>query len=315
MDNQFSPVEYTRTLDGACVELAASVDSAAEARRAFELGAQSIGLLRSEPLYQSSPTVPDEEELFAFYQEIVTLAQGKRVIARIADLGGNIRPDYLHLAPERNPAMGLRSIRMVLSRQEVFLPQLRAMLRASQHGVLAVLAPMVSTVDEVLRLRRLLEEVNIQLEQEGKQAARGVKLGVMIENPAAVIVSDLIARYVDFFCIDTHTLTQYTLVTDRNSMLYSPNEARGISVLRYMSRALDNARDAGIWTSVIGDSAADPQLLPSLLGLGVSVLSVEPQQLADTRTAVHAIHLSATRERLLRELSSPGGNDSLNNIF
>lgn len=306
-------IPRTYTADGVGVEVAALAACSGEIAAALSHGAQSLAPLTAEALYFAAPQPPEEDTLFAFYQNALEQMHGGRIIARICSFGGNHYPAYFSAAPQSNPAMGFCDVRLLLSRPEWFLPQLRALLRAAAHGPLSILTPMVSNVDEVLRTRALLEEARAQLAAAGVPVPE-VALGVTVATPSAAIVSDLIAHYVDFFCIDLHCLTQYVLTTDQNSLLYTPNEVRSKAVLRYVRMAADSARRAGIWCGAMG-AAWDDELPALLICLGVTMLSAPADRLDSVRSAVSTTNISALRGPLLGRLESAKDYGILNSRF
>ena len=306
-------IPHVHTLDGVGIEVAAEADCLDDVAAGLLHGAQSVGLLCAERLYLASPTLPDEETLLAYYRGALEKMEGGRVIARICSFSGSCIPAYFCVAPQSNPAMGFCAVRLLLSRPEWFYPQLRALLRAGADGRLSILTPMVSNVDEVLRTRALLEEMRAQLAAEGKPSAE-VDFGVTLATPSSVAVSDLIAKYADFFCIDLHSLTQYVLTTDQNSLLYTPHEARSKAVLRYVRAAAKNAHESGIWCGVTG-AAWDSELPAALLALGVTMLTAPADQLSAMRSAACTTNVAALQDVLLAELDDPNGDGIFSSKF
>ena len=293
------------TRDGVAVSLMANIDLPEELAEVGAFGSCGIGLYRSEFLYiEKSPELPSEEEHVELYRRLVEAAAPEPAIIRTYDLGGRKLARELMATHEDNPVLGLRGIRLTLRRPDIFKTQLRALLRAAQHGDLWMLLPMVSTVGEVRRFRALLEEVMAELEAEGTPFRRDVPLGVMIEVPAAAMTADLLAREVDFFSIGTNDLIQYALAVDRNNEhvadLYQPLHPAILRMLRFV---LDSARDAGIEVSLCGEMAADPRCASLLVGLGLRRLSMSPRAIPEVKTRIRELaagELAELAERCAR---------------
>jgi phosphotransferase system enzyme I (PtsI) len=249
----------------------------ADVRAACEVGAEGIGLFRSEFLYLGREDYPDEEEQFAAYREALSAMPDRRVVIRTLDIGADKQASYFELGEQENPALGLRACRISLSRPQVFLTQARALLRASVFGKLAVMFPLITGEREVTGLLDLWEEAKRQLAERGMTWSESIEMGIMIETPAAAILSDRLATMVDFFSIGTNDLTQYTLAMDRqNAALSEMSQGRQESVLRLIRYTVQSARRAGIWVGVCGEIAADVTLTKELLDMGVTELSVSP---------------------------------------
>lgn len=252
--------------------------------------AEGIGLLRSEFLYLSREDYPSEEELFQVYRTVLESMAGKKVIIRTLDIGSDKKADYFNIAEEENPALGFRAIRICLKRPEIFKIQLRAIMRAGAYGNAAVMYPMITSLREVREIKRIAEEVKSELEAEGIEFKRDIEQGIMIETPAAAIISDLLAGEVDFFSIGTNDLTQYTLAADRQntdiSEFYDPcNEA----VLRLIDMAIKNAHAAGIKAGICGELAADPRLTETFVNMGADELSMSPRYILPIRRIIRSI--------------------------
>lgn len=280
------------TLDGTRVELFANIGSLRELETVHHAGAEGIGLFRSEFLYLERDSFPDEEDQLAVYRQIVEGMDGKRVIIRTLDIGADKKTDYFGLSAEENPAMGLRAIRLCLSRPDVFRTQLRALFRASVYGKLSILFPMVTTEWECREILSICDKVKEELSQEGIGYSEDVLLGVMIETPAAALISHRLAELVDFFSIGTNDLAQYTLACDRQnptiSRWFDPcHEA----VLRLISMTVENARQQGVWVGICGELAADLSLTEAFLRMGVDELSVSPACLLRLKERVREIDL------------------------
>ena len=228
--------------------------------------------------------------------------EGRRVIVRTVDIGSDKRAPCLDTGREENPALGWRAIRICLDRRELFRTQLRALLRASVHGRLAVMFPMIASLQELRCARKLLGEARAELEAEGTGTA-SVEVGVMIETPAAAVLSDLLAREADFFSIGTNDLTQYTLAADRmNERIAGYYRPADPAVLRLMKLTAENARKNGVWTGVCGESAADPALIPLYLAMGITELSMSPAALPEARERVRSLDMEEARAALARAL-------------
>ena len=265
------------TPDGRRLEVAANVGNLSDVRAACEAGAEGIGLFRSEFLYLGREDYPDEEEQFAAYREALSAMPDRRVVIRTLDIGADKQAPYFALGEQENPALGLRACRVSLARPQVFLTQARALLRASVFGRLAVMFPLITGEGEVTGLLNLWEEAKRELAARGMTWSERIEMGIMIETPAAAILSDRLATMVDFFSIGTNDLTQYTLAMDRqNAALSESSRGRQESVLRLIRYTVQSARRAGIWVGVCGEMAADVTMTKELLDMGVTELSVSP---------------------------------------
>ena len=266
----------TVTKNGKAIKLFANIGSVSDLQSVMENDAAGIGLFRSEFLYLESDTYPTEEEQFKAYKMVAETMAGKKVIIRTLDIGADKQVDDLELDKEENPAMGLRAIRICLTRPEIFKTQLRALLRASAFGNIAVMYPMIISVEEVRKIKAIMEEVKAELDEAGIPYGN-VEQGIMIETPAAVILSDLLAKEVDFFSIGTNDLTQYTLAIDRQNAkldeFYNPHHE---AVLRMIQMVVENAHKAGIWAGICGELGADLELTDRFMEMGVDELSVSP---------------------------------------
>ena len=266
----------TVTKNGKAIKLFANIGSVSDLQSVMENDAAGIGLFRSEFLYLESDTYPTEEEQFKAYKMVAETMAGKKVIIRTLDIGADKQVDYFELDKEENPAMGSRAIRICLTRPEIFKTQLRALLRASAFGNIAVMYPMIISVEEVRKIKAIMEEVKAELDEAGIPYGN-VEQGIMIETPAAVILSDLLAKEVDFFSIGTNDLTQYTLAIDRQNAkldeFYNPHHE---AVLRMIQMVVENAHKAGIWAGICGELGADLELTDRFMEMGVDELSVSP---------------------------------------
>ncbi len=277
------------TRDGRKIELYANIGKVSEVNEALNEDAGGIGLFRSEFLYLGRNSFPTEEEQFKSYKTVLEKMEGKKVIIRTLDIGADKKVDYFNLDPEENPAMGYRAIRICLDRPEIFITQLRAIYRASAYGTAAIMFPMIVSVNEVRRIKEIVRQVKDDLALEGYSMGE-VELGIMIETPAAAIISDKLAKEVDFFSIGTNDLTQYTLAVDRqNQKLESTCDTHHPAVLRLIEMTVKNAHKEGIWAGICGELAADTDLTGTFLDMGVDELSVSASNVLRVRKAVRDI--------------------------
>ena len=264
-----------------------------------------IGLFRSEFLYLNSSTFPTEDEQFEAYKHVLSDMDGKEVIIRTLDIGADKQIGYFDLPKEDNPAMGMRALRICLTRPEIFRTQLRALFRASAYGKLGIMFPMVTSVWEVREAKKLCEEVKRDLKHEGIPYSEDVQIGIMIETPAAAINSDRLAKEVDFFSIGTNDLTQYTLACDRQNndlgRFYDPHHP---AVLRLIKLVTENAHKNGIWVGICGELGADLALTETFLAMGLDELSVTPRAVLPLRNAVRMTDTRESAERLMAELDA-----------
>lgn len=286
------------TLDGRRISLYANIGSDKDLPYVLENDAEGIGLFRSEFLYLEKDDYPTEEEQFAIYRKTAEAMAGKRVIIRTLDVGADKRADYFKLEKEANPAMGFRAIRVSLSRPEIFKTQLRALFRAGAYGRLAIMYPMITSVNEVKKIRAIAQQVQEELKSEGIPFGN-VEQGIMIETPAAVMISDLLAKEVDFFSIGTNDLTQYTLAIDRQDQrLKDFFDPRHKGVLRMIAQTVENAHRAGIWCGICGELGADRELTELFLALGIDELSVSSASLLPLRKTVRETCISGREEEI-----------------
>lgn len=274
------------TKSGQKINLYANIGNPGDLMSVLENDAGGIGLFRSEFLYLESLTYPSEEEQFQAYRKVVETMGGKKVIIRTLDIGADKQVDYFDLDKEDNPALGYRAIRICLTRPEIFKTQLRALFRASAYGNLAIMYPMIISVDEVRRIKKISEEVKKELIAEGVEIGN-VEEGIMIETPAAAVMSDELAKLVDFFSIGTNDLTQYTLAIDRqNAKLDEFYDAHHPAVLRLIEMVVKNAHNAGIWAGICGELGADITLTETFLKMGLDELSVSPGCILPVRKVI-----------------------------
>ena len=274
------------TLDGKHIRLYANIGSVGDTAKVLANDADGIGLFRSEFLYLEKSDYPTEEEQFQAYKTVAQNMAGKKVIIRTLDIGADKQVDYFHLDHEDNPAMGYRAIRICLDREEIFRTQLRAILRASAYGNIGIMYPMIISVDEVRKCREILEQVRRELERQDIPVGE-IEQGIMIETPAAAMISDLLAEEVDFFSIGTNDLTQYTLAIDRqNAKLDSIYDSHHPAVLRMIRMVVENGHKSGCWVGICGELGADTTLTGEFLRMGIDELSVTPASVLPIRKII-----------------------------
>ena len=291
------------TLDGRRIMVYCNIGSLDDVEVVLQNDGGGIGLFRSEFLYLQNTDYPTEEQQFQAYKTVAERLGGKRVIIRTLDIGADKQADYFHLDKEENPAMGLRAIRICLSRPEVFKTQLRALYRASAYGKIAIMFPMITSVWEVQEIKRICEAVKAELRAEGTAFDEQLELGIMIETPAAVMMSAELAKEVDFFSVGTNDLTQYTLAIDRQgNNLDRFYDAHHPAVLRMIRMAADNAHKAGIWIGICGELGADTSLTETFLAMGIDELSVSPASVLPLRSVIRSLDSSKNRDEILKKL-------------
>ena len=280
------------TLDGKKINLYANIGGVSDVANVLSNDAGGIGLFRSEFLYLESDTYPAEEEQFKAYKTVAETMAGKKVIIRTLDIGADKQVDYFELDKEDNPAMGYRAIRICLDRKEIFRTQLRAIYRASHYGTISIMFPMIISVSEVKEIKGIVEDVKNELDSQGIPYGE-VELGIMIETPAAAMISDLLAKEVDFFSVGTNDLTQYTLAIDRqNPKLDNIYDSHHEAILRMLKMIADNAHKEGCWVGICGELGADTTLTEKFLRMGYDELSVTPSMILQVRDAIRKIDLS-----------------------
>ncbi len=281
------------TKDGRHIHIYANIGSVDNLGAVLLNDADGIGLFRSEFLYLESADYPSEEKQFTAYKRVLETMAGKKVIIRTLDIGADKHADYFHLPKEENPALGLRAIRLCLTRPELFKTQLRALYRASVFGNLGLMFPMITSLWELDKILKLCDEVKQELSQEGIDYAEDVELGIMIETPAAAVISDKLAPLVDFFSVGTNDLTQYTLACDRQNSLVEPFcNPHHEAILRLIALATKNAHRHGAWIGICGELAADTDLTEVFLRMGIDELSVSPNFVLTIRDKVRSLDLS-----------------------
>ncbi|HFQ2414679.1 TPA: phosphoenolpyruvate--protein phosphotransferase [Staphylococcus aureus] len=280
----------TVTVDGVHAELAANIGTPNDLPGVIENGAQGIGLYRTEFLYMGRDQMPTEEEQFEAYKEVLEAIDGKRVVVRTLDIGGDKELSYLNLPEEMNPFLGYRAIRLCLAQQDIFRPQLRALLRASVYGKLNIMFPMVATINEFREAKAILLEEKENLKNEGHDISDDIELGIMVEIPATAALADVFAKEVDFFSIGTNDLIQYTLAADRMServsYLYQPYNP---SILRLVKQVIEASHKEGKWTGMCGEMAGDETAIPLLLGLGLDEFSMSATSILKARRQINGL--------------------------
>ena len=274
------------TIDGRKIKLYANIGSVADVTNVLANDAAGIGLFRSEFLYLEKEDYPTEEEQFAVYKAVAQNMAGKKVIIRTLDIGADKQVDYFNMEHEENPAMGYRAIRICLDRVDVFKTQLRALYRSSAFGTISIMFPMIISVDEVLKIKEICEEVKAELDATHMEYGK-VELGIMIETPAAVMVSEELAKEVDFFSIGTNDLTQYTLAIDRqNAKLDNIYDAHHPAVLKMIQMTIENGHKHGCWVGICGELGADIALTERFIKMGIDELSVSPNMVLPVRKVI-----------------------------
>lgn len=275
------------TADGHVVELCANIGKPEDALKVIECDGEGIGLFRTEFLFMDRPRVPTEEEQFTAYKKVAESLEGKPVIIRTLDIGGDKEIPYLGLAKEENPFLGFRAVRLCLQREDLYRPQLRALLRASAYGEIKIMVPMISCVDELRAVKAMLEELKAELDEQGIPYNKDIQVGIMVETPAASLMADVFAKEADFFSIGTNDLTGYTMAVDRGNpdvaYLYSTYNP---AVLRSIERVIKAGKAEGTMVGMCGEAAADPLLTPLLLSFGLDEFSVSATSILATRKTI-----------------------------
>ena len=288
--------EENKTLDGRKINIYANIGNVGDVGYALENDAGGIGLFRSEFLYLGRENFPEEEEQFQAYKQVVQMMAEKKVIIRTLDIGADKQADYFQLGKEENPAMGYRAIRICLKQPQIFKTQLRALFRAAIFGNLSIMYPMITAVEEVMKIKEIIEEVQTELEQE-HIPYRIPEQGIMIETPAAVMISDELAELVDFFSIGTNDLTQYSLALDRQNEkldeFYRPHHK---AILKMIQMTIENAHKAGKWVGICGELGADTELTVAFVRMGIDELSVAPAMILKLRKIVREMYAFSRNE-------------------
>lgn len=275
------------TADGHVIELCANIGKPEDALKVVECDGEGVGLFRTEFLFMDRPQVPTEDEQFEAYKKVAETLEGKPVIIRTLDIGGDKEIPYLGLSKEENPFLGFRAVRLCLKREDLYRPQLRALLRASAYGEIKIMVPMISCVDELRAVKAMLEELKADLDEKGIPYNKDIKVGIMVETPAASLMADAFAKEADFFSIGTNDLTGYTMAVDRGNpdvaYLYSTYNP---AVLRSIERVIKAGKAEGTMVGMCGEAAADPLLTPLLLSFGLDEFSVSATSILATRKTI-----------------------------
>lgn len=278
------------TLDGKHVELAGNIGTPNDIEGLIKNDAEGVGLYRTEFLYMDRDSFPTEEIQYEAYKAVLEGMDGKPIVIRTLDIGGDKELSYLSMEPEMNPFLGYRAIRLCLDRKDIFKTQLRALYRASIHGRLRIMFPMISSLEELLQAKEVVKEVLAELDSEGVAYAKDVEIGMMIEVPSAAVISDVLAKHVDFFSIGTNDLIQYTCAVDRmnQKISYLYNQFNP-AVLRLIKTVIDNAHKEGKWAGMCGESAGDQKMIPILLGMGLDEFSMSPISILPARKLITSV--------------------------
>ena len=280
----------TITTDGHKVEIVGNIGTPDDVAGVIDNGGEGVGLYRTEFLYMNSTELPTEEQQFEAYKKVLVAMNGKPVVVRTLDIGGDKKLPYLPIDPEMNPFLGYRSIRLCLDRKDIFRTQLRALLRASAYGKLRIMFPMIATIDEFVSAKALLEEEKEKLVKEGVEVGQDLQVGMMVEIPAAAVLADEFAKYADFFSIGTNDLIQYSMAADRMSekvsYLYQPLNP---SILRLIKLTIDGAHSQGKWCGMCGEMAGEPDAMAVLMGLGLDEFSMSATSILKARSIANSI--------------------------
>ncbi|EQG56359.1 phosphoenolpyruvate-protein phosphotransferase [Clostridioides difficile DA00142] len=287
---QLSKGKPSVTLDGKHVELAGNIGTPNDIEGLIKNDAEGVGLYRTEFLYMDRDSFPTEEIQYEAYKAVLEGMDGKPIVIRTLDIGGDKELSYLSMEPEMNPFLGYRAIRLCLDRKDIFKTQLRALYRASVHGRLRIMFPMISSLEELLQAKEVVKEVLAELDSEGVGYAKDVEIGMMIEVPSAAVISDVLAKHVDFFSIGTNDLIQYTCAVDRmnQKISYLYNQFNP-AVLRLIKTVIDNAHKEGKWAGMCGESAGDQKMIPILLGMGLDEFSMSPISILPARKLITSV--------------------------
>ncbi len=286
------------TVDGHQVELVANIGSPKDMDNVIANGAEGVGLYRTEFLYmESTEDFPSEEDQFKAYKVVLERAEGKRVVVRTLDIGGDKKLPYFEFEPEMNPFLGYRAIRLCLDRKDIFKTQVRALLRASVYGKLAIMFPMIATIDEFKSAKQFVLDTKEELKAEGVAVSDSIEIGMMVEIPASAVLADEFAKYADFFSIGTNDLIQYSMAADRMSekvaYLYQPLNP---SILRLIKMTIDGAHSQGRWCGMCGEMGGDPMAAPVLLGLGLDESSMSASKILPTRKIITSLNKKEMEE-------------------
>ncbi len=298
------------TTDGVKVDLMANIGTHMDVDNALNYGAEGVGLFRSEFVFMGRQDIPTEEDQFKAYKEAVEKCKGKLCVIRTMDIGGDKPLPYLNIPEEENPFLGYRAVRISLQRRDLFLPQLKAILRAGVYGKAAIMIPMIINVAEFKKVKEFIEEAKLELAHEGKAYSDDVQVGIMVETPAVAIMTPVLAKYVDFFSIGTNDLVQYTLAVDRGnaniSYLYNHFNP---AVLRLVQRTISSARENGIWAGMCGEMASDPNAAVLLMAMGISELSMSAPSIPRVKEKIRSISSVKAKEILADVMAMEDGDE------
>ncbi|MBQ1876094.1 MAG: phosphoenolpyruvate--protein phosphotransferase [Selenomonas sp.] len=298
------------TTDGVRVDLMANIGTHMDVENALNYGAEGVGLFRSEFVFMGREDIPTEEDQFKAYKQAVEKCAGKLCVIRTMDIGGDKPLPYLNIPHEDNPFLGYRAVRISLQRRDLFLPQLKAILRAGVYGKAAIMIPMIINVAEFKKVKEFVEEAKVELAHEGKAYADNVQVGIMVETPAAAIMTPVLAKYVDFFSIGTNDLCQYTLAVDRGnaniSYLYNHFNP---AVLRLIKRTVESARENGIWAGMCGEMASDPHAAVLLMAMGINELSMSAPSIPRVKEQLRSISSVKAKEILTKVMQMEDGDE------
>lgn len=301
------------TTDGVKVDLMANIGTHMDVDNALNYGAEGVGLFRSEFVFMGRQDIPTEEDQFKAYKEAIEKCKGKLCVIRTMDIGGDKPLPYLNIPEEENPFLGYRAVRISLQRRDLFLPQLKAILCAGVYGKAAIMIPMIINVAEFKKVKEFIEEAKLELAHEGKAYSDDVQVGIMVETPAAAIMTPVLAKYVDFFSIGTNDLVQYTLAVDRGnaniSYLYNHFNP---AVLRLVQRTISSARENGIWAGMCGEMASDPNAAVLLMAMGISELSMSAPSIPRVKEKIRSISSVKAKEILADVMAMEDGDDIRN---
>lgn len=298
------------TTDGVKVDLMANIGTHMDVDNALNYGAEGVGLFRSEFVFMGRQEIPTEEDQFKAYREAVEKCKGKLCVIRTMDIGGDKPLPYLNIPKEENPFLGYRAVRISLQRHDLFLPQLKAILRAGVYGKAAIMIPMIINVSEFKKVKEFIEEAKLELTHEGKKYSDDVQVGIMVETPAAAVMTPVLAKYVDFFSIGTNDLVQYTLAVDRGnaniSYLYNHFNP---AVLRLVQRTITSARENGIWAGMCGEMASDPNAAVLLMAMGINELSMSAPSIPRVKEKIRSISSVKAKEVLADVMAMEDGDE------
>jgi len=296
------------TTDGKVVQLTANIGLPDDAEAAIKYGNQGVGLFRSEFIFMGRDKIPSEELQYENYKKAILACKGELCVIRTMDIGGDKPLPYLNIAPEDNPFLGYRAVRISLERPELFMPQLRAILRAGVFGKAAIMVPMVISVDEVKSILTMVDKAKAELEAEGKDYAKDVQVGIMVETPAAAVMTPVLAKYVDFFSIGTNDLVQYTLAVDRiNPQVSKLYDHFHPAVLQLIQRTIQAGCNNGKWVGMCGEMASDPYAAVILMAMGITELSMSAPSIPKVKEKIRSVSLKEAKDHLAKVMELETG--------